>query len=304
MQRVLGFEILPAPFVVAHLQLGLLLQNLGAPLKANGGERAGVYLSNALTGWQLRDQPPVNWPELEEERKGAQNVKLEKPILVVLGNPPYNAFAGVSPDEEEGLVEVYKGLYTVPKASKAKHKPGQKKAGPKSKLPVAGRHYRLNEPVSRGGWGIKKFNLDDLYIRFFRFVIMRERFLREFNAIWIDCLNGDSRETGKLTPDGLPDPSAFSTEHNPVGITVGTAISLLVRTAPSASGATVHYRDLWGQNKRSELLQSLTSTNVDGQYKPAQPTALDRYSFRPTFTSSHYAKWPKVVELCQDTPIS
>ena len=31
-QRVFGFELLPAPFVIAHLQLGLLLQNLGAPL--------------------------------------------------------------------------------------------------------------------------------------------------------------------------------------------------------------------------------------------------------------------------------
>ena len=31
-ERVFGFEILPAPFVVAHLQLGLLLQSLGAPL--------------------------------------------------------------------------------------------------------------------------------------------------------------------------------------------------------------------------------------------------------------------------------
>src|ERR1019366_10512026 len=105
-----------------------------------------------------------------------------------------------------------------------------------------------------GGWGIKKFNLDELYVRFFRlaerriaektgkgivsfisnfsyladpsFVVMRQRFLQEFDSIWIDCLNGDSRETGKLKPEGKPDPSAFSTASNREGIRVGTAIGL------------------------------------------------------------------------------
>ena len=63
--RVFGFEILPAPFVVAHLQLGLLLQNLGAPLAEKGSDRVGIFLTNALTGWELRDQPPLVWPEME-----------------------------------------------------------------------------------------------------------------------------------------------------------------------------------------------------------------------------------------------
>ena len=45
MNRVFGFEILPAPFVVAHLQLGLLLQTQGAPLVQKDGERVGVYLT-------------------------------------------------------------------------------------------------------------------------------------------------------------------------------------------------------------------------------------------------------------------
>jgi predicted helicase len=51
MERVFGFELLPAPFVVSHLQLGLMLQGLGAPLSQKLHERVGVYLTNALTGW-------------------------------------------------------------------------------------------------------------------------------------------------------------------------------------------------------------------------------------------------------------
>jgi type I restriction-modification system DNA methylase subunit len=46
--RVFGFEIMPAPFVIAHLQLASLLEAAGAPLTDN--HRAGVYLTNALTG--------------------------------------------------------------------------------------------------------------------------------------------------------------------------------------------------------------------------------------------------------------
>jgi hypothetical protein len=63
------------------------------------------------------------------------------------------------------------------------------------------------------------------------FVVMRERILAEFDSLWIDCLNGDSRETGKLAPAGSPDPSVFSTQSNREGIRTGTAIGTLVRRA-------------------------------------------------------------------------
>lgn len=49
-KRLFGFELLPAPFVVAHLQLGLLLQDLNAPLDPHSAERAAVYLTNSLAG--------------------------------------------------------------------------------------------------------------------------------------------------------------------------------------------------------------------------------------------------------------
>ena len=96
MERVFGFEILPAPFVIAHLQLGLVLQNLGAPLnqirpgrgiaprvKAADSdkqtERVGVYLTNALTGWEPPKEPKTKsfFPEMEEEHEAAEKVKRE-----------------------------------------------------------------------------------------------------------------------------------------------------------------------------------------------------------------------------------
>ena len=107
-ERVFGFEIMPAPFVVAHLQVGLTMQALDAPLAEDGNERTGVYLTNALTGWEPRTTKPLPFPELEEERDRAERVKQETPILVILGNPPYNGFAGMAVDEERELSEAYR----------------------------------------------------------------------------------------------------------------------------------------------------------------------------------------------------
>ena len=95
-QRVFGFEIMPAPFVVAHLQVGLTMQALDAPLADDGDERPGVFLTNALTGWEPKPQKPLPLPELEEERDRADQVKQDTPVLVILGNPPYNGFAGMA----------------------------------------------------------------------------------------------------------------------------------------------------------------------------------------------------------------
>ena len=298
MERVFGFELLPAPFVVAHLQLGLLLQDLGAPLSPNLNERVGVYLTNSLTGWSTDEGPKQNfiWPELKEEKDAAELVKREKKILVVLGNPPYYAFSGVSPEEEHGLVEPYKeGLISE--------------------------------------WKIKKFNLDELYVRFLRlaerriadmskrgivcyvssysylndpsFVVVRKRFLSEFQHVWIDCLNGDSRETGKRTPDGQPDPSIFSTEYNKAGIRLGTSIGLFAKTSVKDGQAVVHYRDFWGADKRTLLLKTLEDeSNFNDQYELANPHPDNRFSFRPTKPGLAYQLWPSVTELSALEPIS
>jgi hypothetical protein len=293
--RVFGFEILPAPFVVAHLQLGLMLRRLGAPLDHDTNERVGVYLTNALTGWEPPEDPKNQlplFPELLEERDAANKVKQQVPIIVILGNPPYNAFAGTSPEEEGGLVDAYK--------------------------------EGLTKPVREGGWGIKKFNLDDLYVRFFRiaerrivksgsgvvcyisnfsylsdpsFVVMRQRFLGEFDKLWFDCMNGDSRETGKLTPEGKPDPSVFSTEQTSVGIRVGTVVGLLVRKKTRAKTPKVRLQDYWGIDKRQNLLDSLGTKGFDRKYKTAKPEKNNRYSFRPSSVGESYLRWPLIPSL-------
>jgi len=104
--RIYGFEILTAPFVVAHLQIGLFLAQIGAPLIDAEEERAGVYLTNALTGWRPDgEEEKRTFPEFKAERLAAEKVKQEEPILVVLGNPPYSGYAGIAVGEERELSE-------------------------------------------------------------------------------------------------------------------------------------------------------------------------------------------------------
>ncbi len=289
-KRIFGFEILSASYVVAHWQIGALLSELGKPLKQD--ERAAIYLTNSLTDWTEDEQIKLPIPALQDELTAANKIKRKKPILVILGNPPYNAFAGTSPKEENDLVAPYKeGL--------------------------------VNQ------WGIKKFNLDDLYVRFFRmaenritttgkgivsfisnysyttepsFVVMRQSLLNSFDKIWIDSLNGDSRKTGKKTPDGNPDPSIFSALMNPQGIRVGTAIGMYVRTKSKNINTnplkrTIKFRNFWGTKKREELLASLEPSNLDSQYEIANPREWNKFSFNSLNVSDDFLQWVKLCEL-------
>ncbi len=299
LKRVFGFEILPAPLVVAHLQLGLLLQNNGVPLSDAKQERAGVYLTNALTGWDVSKdpkKPPEALPQMDEEREAAGHVKQDVPILVVLGNPPYNAFAGVSPQEERGLVEPYKeGLIST--------------------------------------WGIKKFNLDDLYIRFFRlaerriadqtgkgivcyisnhswisdpsFVVLRQHLLASFDRFWVDNLHGN-RKTSEYAPDGRTSETIFALPGFSVGIQQGVAISLWVKGCETNNVPRVLVRNdidaAKAEERRAQLLSSLTDSGSESHYVPAYPVRENRYSFRPSDISEEYKQWPRVIDLCAVPP--
>jgi predicted helicase len=256
MERVFGFEILPAPFVVTHLQIGLLLQSLGAPFSDIKKERAAVYLTNALTGWEPPDgskpQMLLNFPELLQERDAAERVKQAKPILVILGNPPYNGFAGLAVDEQHDLSQAYRTAKRAP----------QPQGQGLNDLYV--RFYRMAERkiVEKTGKGIICFISNYSWLDGLSFTAMRESYLERFDQISIDCLNGDKYKTGKLTPEGESDPSIFSTEFNREGIQVGTAIAVLTRREKSSGAQGVSFRNLWGKEKPRTASRIGTRTAV------------------------------------------
>ncbi|MDE0405541.1 MAG: N-6 DNA methylase [Nitrospira sp.] len=286
MERVFGFEIMPAPFVVAHLQVGLTMQDLDAPLADDGKERAGVFLTNALTGWEPRTTKPLPFPELEEERDRAERVKQETPILAILGNPPYNGFAGMAVDEERELSDAYRTTKRVRRPE------GQ------GLNDLYVRFFRMAERriTEKTGRGVVCFISNYSWLDRLSFTGMRERYLEAFDAVRIDCLNGDSRETGKVAPDGLPDPSIFSTEGDPVGIQVGTAIATMVRKADHEPTDRVEFRHLWGQGKPRDLLTT-AETKPDTLYEKSMPDLRLGLLFKPTTVSAGWFDWPSLPNL-------
>ena len=285
--RVFGFEIMPAPFVVAHLQVGLTMQELDAPLADDDTERAGVFLTNALTGWELDTaQEPLPFPELEEERSRADAVKQQTPILVIIGNPPYNGFAGMAVEEERTLSEAYRATQRVRRPE------GQ------GLNDLYVRFFRMAERriAEETGRGIVCFISNYSWLDGLSFTGMRERFLEAFDVIRIDNLNGDRRKTGKTTPDGAPDPSIFSAREDPVGIQVGTAITTLVRKANHAPTETVGFRNLWGQAKREELTAT-AETEPDALYGSIEPDLLLGLPFAHTAVGTRWHDSPSLLDL-------
>jgi hypothetical protein len=281
LERIFGFEIMPAPFVLAHLQLGLLLQSLGVPLTP--AERASVYLTNTLTGWKPSNSPKQHllFPALEAERDAAEAIKQNCQILVVLGNLPYHAFTGLTLAEEQDLTKAYRTAKRAPMPA------GQ------NFNDVYVRFFRLAERqiVERSGQGVVCFISNYAWLDGFAYTGMRERYLEMFDKIWVDCLNGDKYRTGKLTPEGEPDPSVFAPEFNREGLQVGTAITVLVRTNTSFGTDKIQFRHFWGKNKRQELRTSLQPYL---ELKPAPPLGLP---FRPSAVLPEYLTWTLLPDL-------
>jgi predicted helicase len=284
---VFGFELLPAPFVVAHLQLGLLMQQLGAPLGES--ERPGIYLTNALTGWE----PPTGvkqhlpFPGLEEERDLAEDVKQNRAILVILGNPPYDSFAKIAKVEEErSLSHAYR------------RSQGTRQPEGQGLNDLYVRFFRMAERriVERTGRGVICYISNYSWLDGLSHPAMRERYLEVFDSIHIDSLNGDRDRTGKVAPDGSPDPSVFSTQYNPQGIKEGTAIALLVRKQNHQPASKVLYRDFWGRTKRADLLAA-SGTTSDSAYASLRPHTELGLPFMPVEVEKTYLNWPLLIEL-------
>ena len=316
-RRIVGFEILTAPFVVAQLQLWLILSELG--VEPDPKHRPAIYLTNSLTGWDGPEQLKLRFPELQEEHDAAQRVKREERIIVILGNPPYNRFAGIPIDEESDLVDRYKGI----------------------RRDAKGKQVGASDLYTR--FGIRKQLLDDLYIRFLRLAelrigeraeygvvswisnssylagrshpLMRESLLRNFHAIWIDNLHGN-RLASERTPWGDSCETIFNVPGGGPGIKVGTCIStFLKRQLPASAPADteVLVRDFWGraQLKRQALQAALGLDAVSAkekkrlaglpegprEYEAVSPTERNGWKFVAASSSGGYEDWPALDEL-------
>ena len=154
--------------------------------------------------------------------------------------------------------------------------------------------------AEKTGRGVVCFISNYSWLDGLSFTGMRERYLEAFDAIRIDCLNGDKYRTGKTTPDGDPDPSIFSTPEDPIGIQVGTAITTLVRKADHAPSKTVSLRHLWGLTKREELSETAETEPGDALYDNFEPNLPLGLPFARMAVSDDWPGWPSSARSIPD----
>jgi hypothetical protein len=93
LKRVFGFELLMAPYAIAHLKLSLELEGLSSEPGKGGfvfrdDERIGIFLTNTLEEAAKKSETLfAQW--ISDEANTASEIKRDRPVLVVLGNPPY-----------------------------------------------------------------------------------------------------------------------------------------------------------------------------------------------------------------------
>lgn len=232
--RLYGFELMMGPYTIAHLKLGTTLAELGVPdLK----RRLNVMLTNTLEEGVPAQQDLFAFGLAEavtEESRLASEVKSQRPVMVVLGNPPYS---GVSSNET---------VFANSLVAKYKVEPGGA-----SKLNE--RKHWLNddyvkfiafaeEMVDRNGSGIVGMITNNGYLDGPTFRGMRWRLTQTFDQIDILDLHGNTlkRETA---PDGRPDENVFD-------IKPGVAIIVAVKY-PTVTGkpCAVRRADLWGTRR-------------------------------------------------------
>lgn len=315
-RRVIGFEILTAPFVIAQLQAYLLLSDMGATPTPR--HRPAIYLTNALTGWESgADQLKLHFPELQQEHDAARSVKRSAKIIVIIGNPPYNRFVGAPMAEEADLVDHYKGIRRNENGKQV----GTSELWDRFKVrkqllnDIYVRFFRLAERQigERAEHGIVSFISNSSYLAGRSHPLMRESLLKAFSKVWIDNLHGN-RLASERTPTGESCETIFNVARGGPGIKPGTSISTFLKRRGRRGGfGTLEYRDFWGQAeaKRRALLDSL---EVDGwpkakrkeaaarpegprDYEQAQPSEEVLFRFAPEVAASGFESWPALDDL-------
>lgn len=289
LERLFGFELLMAPYTVAHLKLGKQLQETG--YKFSSGRRLGIYLTNTLEEAAAKSDYLID-NFVAEEANAAAKVK-GSTILVVLGNPPYS---GHSANRSEVTVRIPMGQgYTA----ETKRGPVQRTA--KKPMRVKQKTFigRLIEDYKEGCPELHKPAqakwLHDDYVKFIRFAQwrvtktgegivglitnhayldnptfrgMRQSLIRNFNQIYIYDLHGNSKKK-EQAPDGREDENVFDIQQ-------GVAIMLCVKEKGNTQPARVYHADLWGTRK--DKYDCLSETDVSGtswkELEPSQPHYL------------------------------
>ena len=237
--RLHGFELMMAPYTIAHLKLSLAFKQTGF---WKFHRRLGIYLTNSLE--QAETQPNLLSfglaESIAEEAKEATVVKNTTPIMVVLGNPPYSVSSSNKGEWIQNLIKVYKaGL-------------GEKKINLDDdyiKFLRFAEHF-----IEKNKTGIVAMITNNSFIDGITHRQMRKHLLETFEEIYILDLHGNSKKKEKA-PDGGKDENVFDIQQ-------GVSINIFVRKNESKTElGTVYHSEMFG--KRESKFEMLNKSDIE-----------------------------------------
>jgi predicted helicase len=298
--RLFGCELLMAPYTVAHMKLGLQLQELGYDFASD--ERLRVYLTNTLQErFQLEEQIISFGSRIKEEAEAAKEIKQENPVMVIIGNPPYS---GHSVNTGTWIKSLLNGKDTISDSGTESYfevdgKPlGEK--NPKWLNDDYVKFIRFSQwRIEKTGYGILAFVTNHGYLDNPTFRGMRQSLMKTFDEIYVLDLHGNSKKK-EFCPDRAPDKNVFDIQQ-------GVAIGIFIKYQNSHPKlATVYHADLWGVREIYENQQlvggkyhwlaenDINSTDWE-KLEPNQPF----YLFKPQNIDSRieYEKSAKITDI-------
>ena len=243
--RLHGYELLMAPYAIAHLKIGLKLFETGYSFDSD--ERARIYLTNALepSSDDKKQREFEEWaPALAHEAKAVNAIKSHQRFTVVIGNPPYNNRSENKTSWIMNLIEIYK--------KKVRLEETQIQALSDDYV----KFLRLADwNVSRVGVGVIGMITNNGYLDGHIFRDLRDHFVQCYSSIRVINLHGDSRKKERA-PDGSLDKNVFD-------IMQGVSILVLGKNTAQDAPASVLYDDVWGDReaKYEELSRGLPTHN-------------------------------------------
>ena len=264
--RLNGFELLMAPYTMAHIKLDRVLADTG--YEHNTDRRFNIFLTNSLE--KAKDLGGALFDILlGAEANAANAVKRDCPVMVVMGNPPYS---GESQNKGDSFKDFMKLMNDYKKEPGGKE--NLKERNPKWLNDDYVKFIRLAQDyVERKGEGILAYINPHGFLDNPTFRGMHWNLLDAFDEIYVLNLHGNAKKH-EVCPDGGKDENVFS-------IMQGVSINLFVKTGkkPADALGKVYYADLWG--KRKDKYAFLESTDfLDVDYKEVKPSA-PMYFFIP-----------------------
>lgn len=229
--RINGFELMMAPYAVAHMKLAMVLKDTGYDFK--GTSRLNIYLTNSLEEPGKADKQMTLWDDpLATESIEANIVKKNSGINVVLGNPPYSTESSNKGDRITKLMDTYKT-----------EADGRTKLKEKNSKPLNDdyiKFIRYGQHVLNGtNQGIVAFINPHGFVDGPIYRGMRTSLMRDFKRIYILDLHGNANRR-EVCPDGSKDDNVFDIKQ-------GVCIIFLEKQGNTTlQKAEVYKADLWG----------------------------------------------------------